>query len=228
MRSVTCPLPLTLCLFTTVASAQDPDPLRDISITVDALEYTSQRFDMGVINSHWSSGNRYELVILSQPTMSRVEPSGGGYAFWEEREWRGQSRSSADYSCWGFGLQGGATLQLLPPERKLMLALVPQLRGGLGFQDLRVTNVPITAAGSTQTYDLSSNAGRVEVAAGLDLRMTVANRVEFVFGCGADYWSSASVYVTAGTAGAAAGVVGSSYAFHGSDCFLRFGIGARL
>jgi hypothetical protein len=221
----------TALLLSLAAALPAADPTRDVnglSVTFDALEYTSEHFDMGLASGSWNTSQRYEADFLAQLSDQRVGPVGGGYVFYEERDWRGEARASADYSCWGFGLQGGAAIQLLKPEQKTRLSLVPMLRGGIGFQDLTVNNLPVAGVGGVQTYSLTAGSGRVEVAAGLDLRLVVARRLEIVFGGGADYWSAADVYVTAGTGGAGVGVVGNSYAFHGTDSFLRFGLGVRL
>lgn len=226
---------LSLCLAMTLpAWAEDPmlsGPPARVRMTVDALNYASHRFDMGVVTDDWSASHRFELNVLAEPPgFRRAEPTGGGYFFYEERDWQGVARASADYWCWGFGMQGGALIRLTPPDRGAQFALVPHVRAGIGWQDLSVRGLPITGGGTTTTYDLSAGAGRVEVAAGIDLRVTIGRRLEIVFGGGADYWSGASVYVGAGTGGLSAGVgvSGNRYNFTGSNTFARFGVGVRL
>jgi hypothetical protein len=199
MNPATTSLIAAICLAAAVpAAAADPAGL---AITADALNYTSEHFDMGLVSGRWNTSHRYEADFLADFSPQRAGPSGGGYVFFEDRDWRGPANASADYSCWGFGLQGGASVQLLKPESRTRLALVPTLRGGIGFQDLTVHNVPITSGAGLQTVDMTAGSGRVEVAAGLDLRLAIARKLEVVFGFGADYWSAADVYVSAGTGG---------------------------
>src|SRR4051812_34570643 len=82
-------------------------------ITFDVLNYAEQRFDMGVVDDDWSAGHRYELDVMTQLAPGRAAPSAGGYVFYEEHDWQGAQHASADYTCWGFGLQAGAALQLV-------------------------------------------------------------------------------------------------------------------
>ncbi len=217
-RSLLLPL-LTAAL----APAMAMEGVKDISVTFDVIGYASQEFSVGYFEDDWSSGNRYEINAMAQLEGDRVRPSGGVYFFYEDRDWAGDSQESAEYECWGFGLQGGATLHLIPPEKNLWLALVPYGRGGLGFQDFSARNVEIDG----DRYNLSSSSGRIELAAGIDLRLTVAKRVEVVFGGGVDYWSGADVYLTAGTNNGGA-YVGSNGTFTGTDAFVRFGAGVHF
>ncbi len=213
-----------------LAAMDQGGPIRGIDVTFDVLSYTSQHFEMGPISEKWSSGERYEINAMSQLEGDRVQPSGGMYFFYEDRDWRGSndnlgiSTGSASYSCWGFGAQGGATIHLIPPEKDLGLALVPHLRGGLGFQDLTAHNVRVFGG----TYDVSGGSSRIEVAAGLDLRLTIARHIEVVFGGGADYWSSAAVSFYVGSGGAGGAVSTGYYDFDGYDAYVRLGAGVHF
>jgi hypothetical protein len=211
-------------------SALDQGPLRGIDVTFDVLSYGSQHFDMGPISEKWSDGHRYEINGMSQLEGERVQPSGGVYFFYEDREWKGSkdllgnSVGSASYYCWGFGLQGGATIHLIAPEKDLGFALLPYLRGGIGFQDLTAHDV--RAFGGV--YDVSGGSSRLEFAAGADLRLTVARHLEFVFGGGVDYWSSAAVSFYVGTGGAGGAISTGYYDFDGTDAFVRVGAGIHF
>jgi hypothetical protein len=216
----------------TVASAVDGiDGIKNISLTLDVISYASQEFSVGYFSDKWSSGNRYELNAFSQMDGARVRPGGGLYVFYEQRDWKGESftgvggttQERADMETWGFGLQSGATIHLIEPEKNLSFALVPHARAGLGFVDFSAKDVVINGA----RYDLQSNSGRIEVAAGVDLRLTMAKRIEVVFGGGVDYWSAADVAVYAGTGGGGV-AVGSNGSFTGTDAFVRLGVGIQF
>lgn len=207
--------------------AADLSNAEGVSVTFDVLSYASQEFNVGYFSDNWSSGNRYELNILAQMDNGRVQPSGGVYIFYEERKWKGDTlggiQESGDLECWGIGLQGGATISLLPQDRNLTLGLVPYARGGIGFQDYSARDVIISGS----RYNFSSGSGRVEVGAGIDLRLTVAKKFEAVFGGGVDYWSGADIYLTAGSGGGGA-YVGSNGTFSGTDAWIRFGAGMHF
>lgn len=213
----------TACL----VQASAMENVEGLSVTLDVISYASQEFSVGYFSDKWSSGNRYELNAIAQMDPGRVQPSGGGYLFYEKRDWKGDSlnglQATGDYECWGFGLQGGATIHLIPQEKKLWLALVPYARGGIGFQDYSAKNVVINGS----TYNLSSGSGRVEVAVGVDLRLTITRKIEVVFGGGVDYWSGADIMLYAGSSGAGA-AVGSNGTFTGTDAWVRMGAGMHF
>ncbi len=224
MRRFLVPVLMSAGSITSVAALDSIPGLTGLSVTLDAIGYASQEFDVGYRSEDWSSGIRYELNVITRMESGRVQPSGGFYLFYEDRDWKGQmfqgTQERAQYECWGFGLQGGATLHLIEPGKALGLALVPYARGGLGFQDLEAQDVVIDG----DRYDLSADSGRLELAAGVDLRLTVARRLEVVFGGGVDYWSGADVAVYAGTGGGGV-AVGSNNTFTGTDAWVRFGLG---
>lgn len=212
----------------TSAAALDSIPgVTGLSVTLDVIGYASQEFDIGYRDADWTSGQRYELNVFSRMESGRVQPGGGFYLFYEEREWDGENfngiggltQEHAELDCWGFGLQGGATINLIEPGKPLGFALVPYARGGLGFQDFTATDVIIDG----NRYDVSSDSGRLELAAGVDLRLTI-RRFEVVLGGGVDYWSAADVAFYAGTGGGGI-AVGSNGTFTGTDAWLRFGLG---
>jgi hypothetical protein len=227
MRRFLLLVPVLAGSITSAAAVDGIDGLKGISLTFDVISYASQEFSVGYFDADWSSGNRYELNAMTQLEGDRVRPSGGMYFFYEEREWDGEvllgTREHADMETWGFGMQGGATIHLIPPEKKLGLALVPHVRAGLGFVDFSAQNVIINGA----RYDAQSDSARIEVAAGADLRLTIANRIEVVFGGGVDYWSAADVafYLGSGGGGAA---IGSNGNFTGTDAYVRFGVGLQF
>jgi hypothetical protein len=224
-------IPLLGAAISSAVAVEGIDGLKDVSITFDVISYASQEFSAGYFSDKWSSGNRYELNAFTQLDGDRVRPGGGLYFFYEERDWKGETftgpggttQESANMETWGFGLQGGATIHLLPPEKKLWLALVPYLRGGLGFVDFSAKDVVINGS----RYDLSSGSGRIEIAAGADLRLTLAQKIEIVFGGGVDYWSAADVALYAGTGGGGV-AVGSNGTFTGTDAWVRFGAGVHF
>ena len=225
-------IPLLTAAITSASAMQGIDGLDDISVTFDVISYASQEFSVGYFDDDWSSGNRYELNGFTQQSDGeRVSPGGGVYVFYEEHDWKGDTftgsggttQESANMETWGIGLQGGATIFLTPPEKKLSLALVPYLRGGLGFVDFSAQDVVIDGA----RYDLSSGSNRVEVAAGVNLKLTVAQRFEVLFGGGVDYWSAADVALYAGTGGGGA-AIGSNGTFTGTDAWLRLGAGLHF
>lgn len=227
MRRLLLLVPVLAASFTSAVAVEGIDGLKDISVTFDVVSYASQEFSVGYFDDDWSSGNRYELNAMTQLDGDRVRPSGGLYFFYEEREWEGDvllgTQERADFECWGFGLQGGATIHLIPPEKKLWLALVPHARAGLGFVDFSAQDVIIDG----DRYDMQADSGRIEIAAGLDLRLTIANRIEVVFGGGVDYWSAADVALYAGTGGGGV-AVGSNGTFTGTDAYVRFGAGLHF
>jgi hypothetical protein len=217
-------------LFAAISSAaavEGVDGLKGISLTFDVISYASQEFSVGYKDEDWSTGQRYELNVFTQLEGDRVRPGGGMYFFYEERDWDGDvllgTQEHASMETWGFGMQGGATIHLVPPEKKLWLALVPHFRAGLGFIDFSAQDMIIDGF----RYDLQSDSARLEVAAAIDLRLTIANRIEVVFGGGVDYWSAADVafYVGSGGGGAA---VGSNGTFTGTDAYVRFGAGLHF
>lgn len=221
--------PLCTSMFTAVFALDNSD-IKGLSITVDTINYASQQFSVGYTGDKWSSGNRYELNGMAQFDEGKVQPSGGMYLFYEDRNWKGKTftgsnknQETASLTCLGLGLQGGATVNLVPQQRNLWLALVPYLRGGIGYQDFLAKDVIIDNA----QYNLSGGSSRVEVAAGVDLRLTVAKKIEVVFGGGVDYWSAASVALYAGTNGGGA-AIGSNGAFTGTDAWVRFGAGLHF
>jgi hypothetical protein len=217
----------------TSASALDSIPgVTGLSVSIDVISYASQEFNIGYRGADWTSGQRYELNVFTRMESGRVQPGGGFYLFYEEHEWEGRNfdgtgsgqgplttQEHAELDCWGFGLQGGATLNLIEPGKALGFALVPYARGGLGFQDFTATDVVINGA----RYNLSAGSGRLELAAGADLRLTIRS-FELVFGGGVDYWSGADVSIYAGTGGGGI-AVGSNGTFTGTDAWLRFGLG---
>lgn len=226
-------VPVLAAAMSSAAAVEGIDGLKDISLTFDVISYASQEFSVGFFDDKWSSGNRYELNAVTQLEGDRVRPSGGFYLFYEEREWDGDSLSGtqehADFECWGFGLQGGATIHLIPPEKKLWLALVPHARAGLGFVDFSAQDVIIDDPNTVpvERYDMQGGSGRIEIAAGVDLRLTVAQRIEVVFGGGVDYWSAADVALYAGSGGGGI-AVGSNGTFTGTDAYVRFGAGLHF
>jgi hypothetical protein len=221
-------------LTATISQAAALEGAEGLDVTFDVISYASQEFSVGYFADKWSSGNRYEINAMAQMEPGKVQPSGGMYFFYEQRDWEGDTRNgiqeSADYECWGFGLQGGATIQLLPPERRLMFALVPYARGGIGFQDLSLKDVIIDDGDlnpNDDQYSGSGSSARIEVAAGIDLRLTIAKKIVVVFGGGVDYWSGADVAFYAGTGGGGA-AVGSNGTFTGTDAWLRLGAGLHF
>ena len=231
MRRLLFLVPVLAGSLTSAAAVEGIAGLEGLSISLDVIGYASQEFDVGYREEDWSSGNRYELNVFAQLESGRVSPGGGFYVFYEEREWDGRSftgvggttQEHAELDCWGFGLQGGATINLVEPGKALNLALVPYLRGGLGFQDFTAKDVVIDGF----RYDLSADSGRIELAAGVDLRLVVAKRLEVVFGGGVDYWSGADVALYAGTGGGGI-AVGSNGTFTGTDAWVRLGFGLHL
>ncbi len=224
-------VPLLAASITSATAVEGIDGLKGISVTFDVISYASQEFSVGYFSDDWSSGERYELNAFTQLDGDRVRPGGGMYFFYEDRNWKGRTftgvggttQESADMETWGFGLQGGATIHLIPPEKKLWLALVPHLRGGLGFVDFSAEDVVIDGS----RYDLQSDSGRIEIAAAIDLRLTIAQKIEVVFGGGVDYWSAADVALYAGTGGGGV-AVGSNGTFTGTDAYVRLGAGIHF
>lgn len=227
MRRLLFLVPILSSAISSASALDSIDGLSGVSLTFDVISYASQEFSVGYFDDDWSSGMRYELNAVTQMDGDRVKPSGGMYFFYEEHDWEGDvflgTQERANFECWGFGLQGGATIHLIAPEKKLWLALVPYARGGLGFVDFSAQNVII----NNVRYDLQSDSGRIEVAAGLDLRLTIARRIEVVFGGGVDYWSAADVAVYAGSGGGGV-AVGSNGTFTGTDAWVRFGAGLHF
>ena len=220
-------IPLVAASITSAAAVEGIDGLKSISITVDVISYASQEFSVGYFSDDWSAGQRYELNAFTQMDGDRVRPGGGLYVFYEEREWDGDvllgTQERANMETWGFGLQGGATIHLIEPEKKLWLALVPHFRAGLGFLDFEAQDVIIDGG----RYDVQCDSGRIELAAAIDLRLTIAKRIEVVFGGGVDYWSAADVAVYGGTGGGGV-AVGSSGSFTGTDAYVRLGAGLHF
>lgn len=231
MRPALLLIPLLTASITSASAVEGIDGLRGISLTVDVIGYASQEFSVGYSDEDWTSGVRYELNAMTQLDGDRVRPSGGMYFFYEDRDWEGQSftgiggttQERANMETWGFGMQGGATIHLIAPEKRLWFALVPHLRAGLGFVDFSAQDMVIDGF----RYDLQSDSARIEVGAGADLRLTIAKRIEVVFGGGVDYWSAAEVAFYVGTGGGGA-AVGSNGNFTGTDAYVRFGAGLHF
>jgi hypothetical protein len=59
------------------------------------------------------------------------------------------------------------------------------------------------------------------------LRLTIAKKIEVVFGGGVDYWSAADVALYAGTGGGGV-AVGSNGTFTGTDAWVRLGAGLHF
>lgn len=220
-------IPVLAAAITPASALDGIDGLQGLSLTLDVVSYASQEFSVGYFSDDWSSGQRYELNAVTQMDGDRVRPGGGLYVFYEKRDWHGDvllgTQEHAEMETWGFGLQGGATIHLIAPEKKLWLALVPHFRAGLGFIDLSAQDVIIDG----DRYDLQADSGRIEIAAAIDLRLTIAKRIEVVFGGGVDYWSAADVAVYAGTGGGGV-AVGSNGTFTGTDAYVRLGAGLHF
>jgi hypothetical protein len=221
-------------LAATIGQVAALEGVEGLDVTFDVISYASQEFSVGYFSDKWSSGNRFEINAMAQMETGKVQPSGGMYFFYEERDWKGDARNgiqeSGDLECWGVGLQGGATIHLLPPEKKLWLALVPYARGGIGFMDVSFKDVIIDDGDlnpNDDQYSGSVDSARIEVAAGIDLRLTIAKKLVVVFGGGVDYWSGADVAFYAGTGGGGA-AVGSNGTFTGTDAWLRLGVGLHF
>jgi hypothetical protein len=218
------------------AIALDSNSISGGGVTLDYIGYGSQKFNAGYFRSSWSDSQRYEINCMMTMqqyyrTPQRVVPCGGVYGYFEDRDWRSSSSSATgSYYSWGLGLQGGANVYLLPPSGRTDLSLVPYLRGGIGYQNASFSSVPYygyPGSGSVPV-NMSSDSARVEFQAGIDARLVVAQSLEVVFGVGVDYYSAANIYISGGTNGGSVGAVGNSYAFNGTDAWLRFGAGVHF
>jgi hypothetical protein len=106
--------------------------------------------------------------------------------------------------------------------RLFNLPIVPFLRVGLGFNDGDFKNIPI---GNDLFISGNIDGLRFETAAGLDVRLIVAQRVMVGIGAGVSYWNAFDV---SGAAHNGVGVVVISNdhsGFEGLDIFTRLTIG---
>ena len=78
-------------LAATLAQAEDINILYmdGTSVTFDVINYISQDFDTAHFSDDWKSGNRYEINVVKHFNEGRIQPSGGTYFFYEQRDWEG-------------------------------------------------------------------------------------------------------------------------------------------
>jgi len=218
------------------AMALDSSTISGGGVTLDYIGYGSEKFNAGYFRSSWSDSQRYEINCMMtmqdwRNQQAQVVPCGGVYGYFEDRDWRASSSpATGSYYSWGLGLQGGANVYLVPQSNRTTLSLVPYLRGGIGYQNASFSNVPYygNPGSGSVPVNLSSDSARVEFQAGVDLRLAIVHSCEVVFGVGVDYYSAAAIYISGGSNGGSVGAVGNSYAFNGTDAWLRFGAGVHF
>ena len=186
--------------------------------------YPWTEFQFADVKDGWDSAWKYELNISGHYGLSgNVEPFGGAYFSYEEREWEDGS-ASIKSQVFSIGAELGALLYAMEKADKhpINFPIVPFFRVGLGFNQGDYKNVP-TGDDLFMSGDLDGL--RFEIAGGVDVRLIIAQRIMLGIGAGVCYWNSFNVGgVTRNGVGVI--VIGDDKAgFEGLDVFARLTLG---
>ncbi len=179
------------------------------------------------IRGQWSNAERYGIGFrhFGTPSPSKAATTwGGGMVAWDTRKGTINGGGKIEVDTLLFLAEGGIAANLLPREKKDRVTLEPALtiRGGLGFQDGRISNYP-TALGPA-SGDLAPM--RLEFGAGGEVTMTLSRKIYLLAGAGVTWFlGSESVGVAAGTGGASVGI---SAHYVGFETYGRIGAGVRF
>lgn len=179
------------------------------------FRFGSQRYD-------WDDSIRYVLAARSRIDLDgQLEPFGGIDFYWDDRS-ADAPAGQFDYNALGFSLVSALGIHLIPePETKrFQIMLVPSLHGGIGWHSASVRNV------STGTIDVADeiDAYRLELGAGVGLRLSWSQRLVAELGVGARLWSAGTVVVY-GTSSGGPTLLSESISFSGDETFARLVIG---
>jgi len=195
------------------------------SATFNFSGYPWSEFDLGDLHDEeWDDAWKYELTFCGHYGLSgRVEPYGGAYFYFDDREWS-EGTSSVDNKVFGFGVELGALLYALEKAdtRAINIPVVPFLRIGMGFNDGNYKNVP---NGEDLFISGDIDSLRFEIAGGVDVRMIIGRRVMVGIGAGVCYWNSFNVDgVTRNGVGVIV-ISNDDVDFEGLDAFARLTVG---
>jgi len=107
-------------------------------------------FWLGDLDEPWDSGARFEVIVRRRMgRRATIEPFFGGYAYYEEHEWK-EAGARVDYEALGLGAELGVVVDpfLNPPDASWRITMTPYSRLGMGFPDGRFDRV-VRGAGTT-------------------------------------------------------------------------------
>ena len=220
-RSSAHPVAMLLVLIGTGAPLAAVDDVPTQAIGVWAEAQLDSTFTLADIRQEWDQSERIEIGFRAGMPPERVGiPFIHAGLFYEDRDWE-EGRQSIDYEAFGLAVGGGIEFRLLDRDGgRLALGVVPWGRIGLATQHVIVDDV--LDADLEDVLHGSFSVGRLDGAAGIDLRLTLARRLVVELGAGAEYWKSANVVLVATNVGSAVGV-SDSIDFDGHGTFARLG-----
>ena len=192
----------------------------------NVFAFPANNFTLGEVKEPWDSGVRWELDFLYHvPTEEHVEPFGGGYLFYEERDWD-EGNTRITYDAVGAGIEIGALFSPLRNRgrKPLDIGLAPYARLGAAFQDGNFRN--LEADGGLASGDIGG--GRAEGTLGVDLRVTLFNRLRACVGGGFTYWAGSSSSEEIRDSSGMIIDPDASLQLRGKDLFVRFGVGVTF
>lgn len=205
-----------------VAALDEPGfDQRDSSVGLWLEAQLNSSFSMADVRQEWIKSQRLELGFrATMPAESAGIPFLHCGLFYEDRTWEEEDQS-IDLEAFGLSVSGGIELRVIGRSGgPLALGVVPWARFGLASQHAIVDNV--LDDDLEEVLNGSFNVGRVDMAAGLDLRLTLMRRLIVELGVGAEYWKSANVTVVSTNLGSAV-AVSNSIDFYGHGTFARLG-----
>lgn len=197
-----------------------------MSMNFVAAGLVASDFRLGNEKDEWDEGQRIELdFIFHFPADEYVEPMGGGYIFYESREYD-DGPKHIDYDALGFGIEFGAlfTPMKQPDKAPVVVGIMPYTRIGAAYQDGVFRNIQTDEG--TITGDISDWRGSIGL--GVDLRASFFQRLLAGVGIGFEYWGSARPN---GTTRDSNGIViddDDRQRFRGTDWWVRASIGFKF
>lgn len=185
----------------------------------------SSSFSLADVRKEWDESQRMELGFrATMPAEGAGIPFIHCGLFYEDRTWEAEDQR-VDLEAFGLAVYGGMELRVLGRQGgrgggRLALGVVPWARFGIASQHAIVDNV--IDADLEDVLNGSFNVGRIDGAAGVDVRVTLMRRLVVELGVGAEFWRSANVTVVATNIGSAIAVA-NSINFYGHGTFARLG-----
>jgi hypothetical protein len=149
------------------------------------------QFWLGDLDEPWDSGTRFEVSVRRRMgRQDTIDPFFGGYAFYEEHEWK-EAGAGIDYEALGLGVELGVVVDpfLNPPDAAWRITMTPYSRIGVGFPDGRFDRVPRGAGTTSGDFD----GIRAEGSVGADVRLEILEHLELGVGLGVGGWISTPV-----------------------------------